>query len=135
MTVLALMAPVFQQSDGGGSAAAALPGLIIGIFAIVCLWRVFGKAGEPGWYAIIPIWNAIVMLKIAGKPWWWIFLFFIPILNIVLFVMAMLGFGRAFGKGGAFSFFLLFCFQIIGIAIIAFDSSRYVGPGGETAYR
>lgn len=132
MNVVTYLAPALQQ-NGGETAAPALGGLIVGIFAIVCLWMVFTKAGEPGWYAVIPIWNVIVILKLAGKPWWWIFLMMIPFVNVVFALLAMLGLGRAFGRSAAFSLLLLFFCQVIGLAILAFGSARYEGPGGRNA--
>jgi hypothetical protein len=133
VNVLALLAPAFQQGDDGAVLVAQLPGLIIGIFVVVCLWKIFGKAGQPGWYSLIPIWNTITMLKIAGRPWWWIFLFFIPFLNIIFFIMAIISLGNSFGKGAAFSIFLLMCLSPIGMGILAFGGSPYLGPGGRRA--
>ena len=67
--------------DGAGAGIAAAVGGVIalGLLAIVVvfvwgLWKVFEKAGEPGWAALVPIYNAIVLLKIAGRPGWWVLL-------------------------------------------------------------
>lgn len=133
MNVLTILAPAFQQGDSGGSAASALPGLIIGIFMIVCFWKIFEKAGQPGWHAIIPIWNTLVMLKIAGRPWWWIFMFLIPFVNFVFAILLVLSLGRSFGRSAAFSIIMLLFCGVIGFAMLAFGGSRYLGPGGNQA--
>ncbi len=132
MNVVAYLAPALQQ-NGGETAAPAIGGLIVGIFAVVCLWMVFVKAGEPGWYAVIPIWNVLSLLRIAGRPWWWILLLLIPGINIVVSALAMISLGRSFGRSTAFSVLLLFFCQVIGLAILAFGNSRYEGPGGRSA--
>ncbi|MFA6319245.1 MAG: DUF5684 domain-containing protein, partial [Elusimicrobiota bacterium] len=61
--------------------------LVVAILVIVGMWKTFAKAGRPGWAAIVPVYNVIVLLGIAGKPWWWIFLFLVPLVNIVINIM------------------------------------------------
>src|SRR5437870_4955935 len=83
--------------------------LLLGIVivAIAGIWKVYEKAGEPGWAAIVPIYNYIVMLKIVGKPWWWILFGFIPfvggIIALVLHVIVLTRLAEAFGKGGGYA--------------------------------
>ena len=72
---------------------------------------------------------------IAGRPWWWIILLLIPLVNIVFFILFVLSFGRSFGRSGAFSIFFLLLCSIVGLAILAFGNSRYVGPGGQPSYQ
>ncbi|HMX58702.1 MAG TPA: signal peptidase I, partial [Leptospiraceae bacterium] len=60
-----------QQAAAGGMAG-NLIGLVIAVIYIVGLYKTFEKAGQPGWAAIIPLYNMIVLLKVAGKPMWWI---------------------------------------------------------------
>ena len=93
-------------------------------FAIVSQWKVFEKAGQPGWACIIPFYNIIILLKIANKPWWWIFMFFIPIANIVFMIMMLHRISLSFGKGAGFTVGLLFL-SIIFWGILAFDKSEY----------
>ncbi|HRH96867.1 MAG TPA: DUF5684 domain-containing protein, partial [Prosthecobacter sp.] len=52
--------------------------LAVVVVMIAAMWKVFTKAGEPGWACLVPIYNIIVYLKISGKPVWWIILFIIP---------------------------------------------------------
>lgn len=102
--------------------------LVVGIIALVALWKTFVKAGEPGWAVIIPIYNSIVMLKIVGRPLWWVVLMLIPLVNIVVGIIVMIDFAKSFGKGAVFGFFGLVVFSIVGFCILGFGSARYVGP-------
>jgi len=101
-------------------------GLVIGIFYIFCLWRIFTKAGKPGWAAIIPIYNTIVLLNIGGLSGWFVLLGLVPLVNIILAIIIYWNLGKAFGKGVGFQVGLIIL-SFIFIPILAFDSSRYVG--------
>jgi hypothetical protein len=98
--------------------------LAVAVFMVVCHWKIYTKAGEPGWACLIPIYNFIVFLKIVNKPWWWIFLMIIPIVNLVLIIMLIHRLSLSFGKGAGFTLGILF-FHVIFFAILAFDSSVY----------
>src|ERR1700675_4595636 len=97
-SLLALFQPFFAQetseypSSGnttGGLIGGGL-GLIVGIFLVVAMWKVFSKAGQPGWAAIIPIYNLYVWCKIVGRPWWWILLMLIPfVIFIICIILCM----------------------------------------------
>ncbi len=100
--------------------------LIVGVIVIFSMWRIFEKAGKPGWAAIIPIYNLIVLLKIAGQSPWLVILLFIPIINwIVLFILSM-GLATAFNKSVLFALGLFF-FPYIFYPILAFGDAEYVG--------
>ena len=106
-------------------------GFLVGyVIGVLPLWVIFTKAGEAGWQALIPIWNTLVLLKIAGKPMWWILLFWVPILGIVLYIFLLNGLSLSFGHGPGFTVGLVFL-GLIFMYILAFDSSRYEGPGGS----
>lgn len=107
-----------------------LVGLVVAVFYIAVMWKVFTKAGQPGWAAIIPIYNTYVLCKVAGRPGWWVLLFFIPIVDFVILIILCLDIARMFGKSGAFGFFGLFMFSFIGFPILAYGSARYQGPTG-----
>ncbi|MFI5208013.1 MAG: DUF5684 domain-containing protein [Gemmatimonadales bacterium] len=100
---------------------------VVMVFYIWCGWRVFVKAGKPGWAAIIPIYNAVVMLDIVGKPIWWIILFLIPLVNIVVAIIVLVAFAKCFGKGVGFAMGLLFL-GFIFYPILAFGSATYTKP-------
>jgi uncharacterized membrane protein YoaK (UPF0700 family) len=88
------------------------------------MWKMFEKASKPGWAAIIPIYNAIVIIQIAGKPAWWFLLYLIPIVNIVIAVIVMLNLARSFGKGTGFALGLVFLSGIF-IPILAWGDAQY----------
>jgi hypothetical protein len=116
--------------DTGAIFTAVLISSLIGYaLAVIPIWAIFAKAGEPGWQALIPIWNTIVLLKIVGKPVWWIVLFLIPIVNIVFLVLTMHALSLSFGHGAGFTVGLIFL-SLIFYYILAFDSSRYQGAAG-----
>lgn len=98
--------------------------LLILVFLIYTLWRVFEKAGQPGWACIIPIYNIYIMLKIAHKPGWWILLFLIPLVNIIVTIMFNIAFAKAFGKGVGFALGLIFL-GFIFLPILAFGDAEY----------
>ena len=97
------------------------------ILGIIAMWRVFTKAGRPGWAAIIPIYNTYTLIKVAGYSGWFLLLLLIPVVNIVILVVISLGVAKNFGKSGVFGFIGLFLFSIIGYLILAFGSAQYVG--------
>ncbi len=117
--------------DGGALAAVLviywLVLLIVFILAIIGLWKTFAKAGKPGWAAIVPIYNIIVMLEIINRPLWWIILFFIPFVNIIAYIIISLDMAKAFGKSAAFGIFGLWIFSVIGYLMLGFGSAKYVG--------
>src|SRR5262245_4470239 len=125
--MLTLLTILAQQDDGsGGGAGGAIFGLLVGLLVIAGMWRLFTKAGKPGWAAIIPIYNLIVLLQIAGKPVWWILLLFIPIVNFIIIIMIWVGVARAFGKGTGFALGLVFLSPIF-VPILGFSDAQYVG--------
>ena len=93
-------------------------------FVIISQWRVFVKAGQPGWACLIPIYNFLIILKIANKPWWWIFLMMIPIANIVFMIIILNRISKSFGKSEGFTVGLVLL-GIVFWGILAFDSSVY----------
>ena|SRR5664279_728513 len=101
------------------------------VLAIAGMWKVFSKAGQPGWAVLIPFYNNYILLKIGGMPGWWLLLLFILLVNLVILAIEANHVAKSFGKSGAFGFFLLFLFPI-GYMILGFGDSRYLGPA---AYR
>ena len=128
-------AGVFADSSGGLAALIAAFGIVgilialaVVVFYLAAYWRIFSKAGKPGWACIIPIYNIIVLLQVVGRPVWWIVLFLIPLVNIVILFVVLHDLSKSFGHDIGFTlglFFLGFIF----IPVLAFGSSRYIGPG------
>lgn len=98
--------------------------LAIIVFAIMSQWKVFVKAGKPGWACIVPIYNILIILEIANKPWWWIFLLLIPIANIVFMIIVLNRISKSFGKSEGFTVGLVLL-GIVFWGILAFDNSVY----------
>jgi len=101
------------------------------VFEIAAFWKVFTKAGQPGWTSIIPIYNLVVLLQIAGKPIWWILLMLIPVVNIVVAVMVWHAVSTNFGKGVGFTLGLIFL-GFIFIPVLAWSDAQYLGPSAGT---
>lgn len=97
------------------------------VFEVASMWKVFTKAGRPGWAALIPIYNAIVLIQIAGKPVWWFLLYLIPIVNIVVACIVMHNISKNFGHGIGFTLGLIFLGGIF-IPILAWGDSEYQQP-------
>jgi hypothetical protein len=121
-----------EEYETGSSGLAAAFGAM-GIFylafvviIIVALWKIFEKAGKPGWAAIIPIYNLFVLLEIVGKPAWWLILFLIPFVNIIIAIIVYHNLSLSFGKGVGTTI-LMFVFGI-GLLILGFGDAKYLGP-------
>jgi hypothetical protein len=109
--------------------AMLIPALITWVISVVGMWKVFEKAGKPGWAAIIPIYNAIVMLEIVGKPIWWIILLLIPCVNIVFAIWALNLLSKSFGQSEGFTIGLILL-PFIFYPILGFGNYQYLGPAG-----
>ena len=102
--------------------------LVVMVLMIAGMWKVFSKAGEPGWAAIVPIYNIIVLLKIAGKPMWWlVMILIVPVANIVFAIMALAAMAARFGKGGGFVAGLIFL-PFVFYPILGFGDAQYTPP-------
>ena len=102
------------------------------VLLIASMWKIFTKAGQPGWASIVPIYNIVVLLKIVGKPLWWIILLLIPIVNIVVAIIVTHQLSKSFGKGVGFTIGLIFL-GIIFYPVLAFSDAEYIGPGGDSS--
>jgi hypothetical protein len=124
-------ATVTTTGSAAGAAVAVVLGIMLAftVLQLAALWRIFDKAARPGWTALIPVYNAYVLLKIAGRPGWWLVLYFIPFVNVVIAVIAVYELSKSFGHGGAFTLGLLFL-PLIFYPVLGFGSDRYRGPGG-----
>ncbi len=136
------MIPMFStllaqnQGANDGAAAGTLVGTLIVLIvelAIIAaffagLWKTFEKAGKPGWAAIIPIYNALVLLEIVGRPAWWLILLIIPCINIpIVWFILCLDLAKKFGQGVGFGVGLFFLAPIF-LAILGFGDAQYQGP-------
>lgn len=96
------------------------------ILLIAAMWKVFSKAGQPGWAILIPIYNLYVMCKIAGRPGWWLILMLIPFVNFIIAIILTVDIARNFGKGAGFAIGMLLL-PFIFWPILGFGSAQYQG--------
>ena len=129
-----LLAQVEYSTQGEPpSPVSIIFGLLIALLLIVAMWKVFTKAGQPGWASIIPIYNLYIWCKIVGRPWWWILLMLIPFVNFIVCIILCIDLAKSFGKGVGFGIGLALL-GIIFFPILGFGSAQYQGPsaGGLT---
>lgn len=100
---------------------------IILVVIVAGLWKVFEKAGKPGWAAIIPIYNIIILLEIVGKPAWWIILMLIPFVNFIIAIILYHQLSLSFGQGVGMTIMLIIL-PFIALPILGFGSATYSGP-------
>jgi len=132
-----VLALLMQSDSAGGGAAAAGVGatgaiiwLAFVVLMIASMWVVFTKAGEPGWAAIIPIYNYVVLDRIAGRPTWWIllWLFIFPIPYIIV----SLDVAKRFGKGAGFGVGLMLL-PFVFYPMLAWGGANYQGAAPVAA--
>ena len=127
--------------EGGALAAVVIISLILGVLTIAGMWKVFQKAGKPGWAAIVPIYNGWLYYEIAGKPGWWILislaagipvlgLFILPVV-IVLSIFAAIEISKRFGKGIGMTLLQIF-FPFVAYPILGFGDAKYTVLPGST---
>lgn len=117
------------ETYGAAEAGAMAGGILVLeialiIIIVIAMWKLFSKAGHPGWAAIVPIYNTCVLCDIGGKPMWWVLLMFIPIVNIVVSVLIMIGVAKNFGRGAGTAVGLILL-PFIFLLILGFGSAEY----------
>ena len=123
-----LLAQVEYSTQGEPpSPVSIIFGLLVALLMIVAMWKVFTKAGQPGWASIIPIYNIYIWCKIVGRPWWWILLMLIPFVNFIVAIILCIDLAKSFGKGVGFGIGLALL-GIIFFPILGFGSAQYQGP-------
>jgi hypothetical protein len=93
------------------------------VVVIAGMWKAFEKAGKPGWGVLIPFYNIILLLEIAGKPLWWLILYLIPIVNLVIGIIVSIEIAKKFGKDTGFG---------VGLALLGFIFWPILGFGDAT---
>lgn len=101
---------------------------IISLAYLAASWKIFIKAGRPGWAVLIPIYNLVVYLQIVGRPAWWLLLFFVPVVNFAISIMLSLDLAKVFNKTPVFGIIALW-FLPVGYFILGFGSAKYTKPG------
>ena len=128
-----MVALAAQEYSGGGEGIVAAVGAVGSLFMlavvlviIASVWKVFTKAGEPGWAAIVPIYNVITLAKVAGKEWWWGLLVLLPCIGIIMSIILSIAVAEKFGKGTGFGIGLGLL-PFIFYPILGFGSAEYQG--------
>lgn len=109
----------------------ALIAVVVLIVELAALWRIFRKAGEPGWASLVPLYNLIVLLRITGVSVWQIIYLFIPPLQVVLLVTLAFALSHSFQKNLLYAFAMIFFFPIL-VPVLAFGNACYLGPMGPS---
>jgi len=139
---MTMIPALFLQGDSSGAGTGGLLAMggimtlvMLAIFVvfIIGVWKVFVKAGQPGWAVLIPIYNIYIVVKIAGRPGWWLLLCLIPFVNIVVGALLAIDVAKAFGQSAVFGIVLLFLLGGIGYLVLGFGNYRYVGPAAAAA--
>ena len=99
------------------------------LLILISYWKIYTKAGKPGWACLVPIYGTIVLLQVIGKPWWWLIMFCIPVVNLIFLIMATNLLSKSFGKETGFTIGLILL-PIIFIPILGLGSAKYNGPAG-----
>ena len=133
-TVLLIPTRLLGQVDYSASGQGQAPGPLFWIFwlaftilMIAACWKIFTKAGQPGWASIIPIYNWYIICKIVGRPGWWVILLLIPLVNFIVGIILCIDLAKSFGKGVGFGIGLVLL-GVIFFPILGFGSAQYQGP-------
>lgn len=129
---------VLAQSSGGGEAAAGIFGMLcFCVFSLIYLavivaviaggWKMFVKAGQPGWAVLVPFYNAYIVCKIVGRPDWWFLLLLIPIVGAIFGIILAIDLAKSFGKDVGYALGIIFL-GFIFIPMLGFGKAQYQGP-------
>ena len=80
--------------------------LIIQVIHGLGTWKLYIKAGRKAWEAFVPIYNGVILMKIINRPWWWVILLFLPVVNLIMFIVVWVETARSFGKNTYLDTFL-----------------------------
>jgi hypothetical protein len=110
---------------------------ILGIVVLISLWHIFKKAGQKKWAAIIPVYNYIVLLRVVGRPWWWIFFlctaaipYYGGLIAIGFSAVVLNDLSKSFRKDFGMTVALFF---VVGFPVLAFGKAKYHGPAALKA--
>ncbi|MGS2738544.1 DUF5684 domain-containing protein [Sinomicrobium sp. M5D2P17] len=121
-----------DQIGAGVGLIATLFYLALIVLTIAGMWKTFEKAGKPGWAAIVPIYNIVILVEIVGKPMWWIALLFVPCVNIVANIWLTNLLSKSFGKSEGFTIGLIFL-PFVFYPMLGFGDAKYEGPSAAEA--
>ena len=116
----------YDSGAGAGLGIVMIIYLAVLVLMVASMWKIFTKAGKPGWAAIVPIYNLIVLLEIINKPLWWIILLLIPFVNFIFLIIITHNLSTVFGQGIGTTLLLIFL-PFIGYPMLGFGSAQYQG--------
>lgn len=116
-----------QNSAGLFGSMFTIVMLAIAVVVVASMWKVFTKAGKPGWAVIVPIYNVVVLLQITGKPIWWLILLLIPFVSLIIAILVMVSLAKCFGKSAGFGVGLALL-GFIFFPMLGFGDAKYLGP-------
>lgn len=116
--------------DPVASVVGLLIGLLIAVLMIAAVWKLFTKAGKPGWAAIVPFYNTWVLVEVAKLSPLWFVLTFIPLANVVAIIVIYHGISKAFGKGVGTTILMLL-FPYVMLPYLAFSRDVVYGGGAQ----
>ncbi len=119
------------KGGGAGTGLVFLISLIVLVWfviAIAGLWKMFQKAGKPGWGAIVPFYNLYLLIEIVGRPGWWFVLLFVPGVNLIIEIILAMDLAKSFGKSGLWGIIFFLLLGGLGYILLGFGSAEYVGP-------
>ena len=119
--------PSIAATSSGPVAVLLVIYIAVVAFYLAAGWKVFVKAGEPGWGIFVPVYNLYLVCKIAGRPEWWLILFFVPFVNIAIALIIAMDLAKAFSKSSGFGIGL-WLLGIVFVPILGFGSARYTKP-------
>lgn len=108
--------------------------LIIQVIHGLGTWKLYVKAGRQAWEAFIPVYNAVILMKIINRPWWWTILLFVPIVNLIMFPVVWVETARSFGKNQYLDTFLaivtlgFYNFYLNYVADVSYVENRDLHP-------
>jgi hypothetical protein len=116
--------------SSAGDAVGLLVALAILVAVVGGTWLTFSKAGEPGWAAIVPIYNVYVMIEIGGNEWWYLLLLLVPVVNVFVTAKISIDLAKSFGRGVLFGLGL-WLLPFVFFPVLGFGDARYRGAEGS----
>ena len=106
--------------------------VVIIVLIIAAQWRIYEKAGKPGWACLIPFYNHWVLVEIIHKPTSWFWYMLIPFVNIYFGIAAVHALSKAFGKDVGFTLLMIFV-PFVAYPMLAFGDAQYQLTDDEAA--
>ena len=109
--------------------------LVIQVVHFLGTWKLYVKAGRQAWEAAVPVYNAVVLMKIINRPWWWTILLFIPVVNLIIFPVVWVETIRSFGRNSTADTLLaiftcgLYTYYIAYTQELSYIEDRSLQPG------